>query len=131
MSENAKPQPPISAFKAVFKGRCPVCRKGAVFSGPWHRLNFLETNARCPVCDTQFEVEPGFFWGAMFVTYAVNVANLVAVSLVVWLFFNPESAWWYIGVVVAVIVLTIPFNARFARMVWLYLFGFFKYDPSK
>ncbi|MEY4912742.1 MAG: hypothetical protein RL025_569, partial [Bacteroidota bacterium] len=28
----------------------------------------------CPHCGFHFEIEPGFFWGAMYISYAFSVA---------------------------------------------------------
>jgi uncharacterized protein (DUF983 family) len=131
MSEVASQSPHVSAVKAVFTGRCPVCREGALFSGPWHQLDFLATNKNCPVCDTQFEPEPGFFYGALYVSYSFNVATLVAVSLFLYVLFDPASPWVYIGATVGTTIVTIPFTARMSRMLWIYLFGPFSYDPSR
>ena len=117
-------------LKAILSGRCPVCRQGAVFTGPWHRLNFLDTYKNCSVCNVQFEAEPGFFIGAMYVNYGFNVATLAAIGLFTWLVFNPESPWVYVAAVIGVTIAAIPFTSRLSRMIWIYMFGPFKYDPS-
>jgi uncharacterized protein (DUF983 family) len=130
MSEVAPNPHPISAVKAVFSGRCPVCRQGAVFQGPWNRMEFMATNANCEVCGTKFEPEPGFFYGAMYVNYSMNVATLTAVSLFLWVIFSPSSPWTYVAAIVGVTVLIIPFTTRLSRMLWMYWFGPFEYDPS-
>lgn len=126
MSEAKK----VSAIAGVFGGRCPACRKGAVFTGPWNRVNFLDTHEYCEVCNSKFEPEPGFFIGAMYVNYSFNVATLTAVSLFLWVVFDPESAWTYVITIMGVTILAIPFTTRLSRMVWLYLFGPLKYDPT-
>ncbi|MBL0019639.1 MAG: DUF983 domain-containing protein [Bacteroidetes bacterium] len=130
MSEVAFPPKHVSAAKAVFTGRCPVCREGAVFKGPWNRLDFIANNRHCPVCNTDFEPEPGFFYGSMYVSYSFNVATLVAVYLFLWVLFDPESPWVYIAAVIGVTVAIVPFTARLSRMLWMNWFGPFKYDPT-
>ncbi|MFN8395479.1 MAG: DUF983 domain-containing protein [Bacteroidia bacterium] len=120
----------VNAVKAVFTGRCPVCREGAVFSHAWHSPKFMENNKHCPVCNTHFEPEPGFFYGAMYVSYSFNVATVVAVSLFIYVLFNPESPWWYIGAVIGVTLGTLPFMFRVSRMLWMYWFGPFRYNPK-
>lgn len=120
----------VPTVKAILGGRCPVCRQGAVFSGPWHRLNFLETNKQCPKCNVTYEAEPGFFIGAMYVNYGFNVATLASVGLFTWLMFNPESPWVYVAAVMSVTIAMIPFTSRLSRMIWIYMFGPFKYDPT-
>ena len=34
----------------------------------------------CPHCGFHFEIEPGFFWGAMYISYAFSVAVSVALG---------------------------------------------------
>lgn len=130
MSEGISQPQRISAVKAVFSGRCPVCREGAMFSGPWHQLDFLATHKHCPVCNTEFEPEPGFFYGALYVSYSFNVATLVAVCLFLYVLFRPESPWVYIGATIGTTIVTIPFTSRMSRMLWMYWFGPYKYDPN-
>lgn len=120
----------VPKIKAMFGGRCPVCREGAVFTGPWYRINFLETHKECPNCNVTYESEPGFFIGAMYVNYGFNVATLAAVGLFTWLVFNPESPWTYVFAVIGVTLAVIPFTSRMSRMIWIYMFGPFRYDPS-
>ncbi|HEX2898580.1 MAG TPA: DUF983 domain-containing protein [Bacteroidia bacterium] len=92
---------PRSLVNAVLAAKCPQCREGAFFDGPWHQMNFLKIHQNCPVCGVQFEPEPGFFIGAMYVNYAFNIMQLVIVGLFVWLVINPDSAWWIVAAVLA------------------------------
>jgi uncharacterized protein (DUF983 family) len=51
---------------AILRARCPACRKGAVLKGVFgiHR--------RCSVCGHDFYPEPGFYLGAMFVSFLLT-----------------------------------------------------------
>ena len=49
----------VTAFQALRRGRCPVCRSGHIFAGRW------QMNENCPVCRTHIERPPGYFVGAM------------------------------------------------------------------
>ena len=93
-------------------------------------MNFLKIHQNCPVCGVQFEPEPGFFIGAMYVNYAFNIIQLVIVGLFMWLVVNPDSAWWIVAAVLGVTFATIPFTARMSRVIWMYMFAGIKYDPS-
>ena len=59
-------QPPVALVAmwreqaAILRQRCPRCFTGQVFRG------LIDMNERCPVCDLEFEREPGYFTGAMF-----------------------------------------------------------------
>ena len=41
--------------------------------------HFTEMPTHCEVCAVPLEPEPGFYWGAMFITYAFNVATVLLV----------------------------------------------------
>ncbi len=131
MMEAAVDTQQVPVVKAVLMGRCPACRTGALFIGPWNRLNFLAINPTCPKCGADFVREPGFYTGAMYVNYAFNIVQLLVVGLFTWLVFNPDSMWVIIGAVLGVTFLTIPFTARASRVIWLHLFGELSYDPGK
>jgi len=73
-----------SSGSALLSGKCPACREGNVFKYPVSRIShFAEMNHECPVCHSSFEREPGFYYGAMFITYAFNAALVIAAGLVI------------------------------------------------
>lgn len=66
--------------------------------------------------------EPGFYYGSLFVSYAFNVAIMVAVSSVLYVIAHPPT--WVYGVsLVVVSFLFIPFSFRYSRILFLYWFG--------
>jgi uncharacterized protein (DUF983 family) len=121
---------PRSLINAVLTARCPQCREGDFFVGPWNRSNLLTIHFNCPVCGANFMPEPGFYTGSMYVNYAFNIVQLLVVGLFTWLVINPDSAWWIVGAVLGVTFLTIPFTARASRVIWMYMFAELKYDAG-
>lgn len=87
-------------------------------------------NPTCPHCGVSFQPEPGFYQGAMYVSYAFTIAFIVAISLALYVLGNP-SEWVYIGVVVAVMLLFAPFNYRYSRILYLHFFGGIKFDKNR
>ncbi|MCD9017463.1 DUF983 domain-containing protein [Parachryseolinea silvisoli] len=122
-----------SSLTALLQGNCPRCREGKIFT--WSILEkpgkFNAMNEFCPHCGVRLEPEPGFYQGAMYVGYGFTVGLLVAFSIIFFLFFPDKSEWFHIGVFVGVMVLFIPLNYRYSRILYLYLFGGIGYDPSK
>ena len=103
--------------------KCPHCKKGNIFNNRGSLLLFKipKMSARCNECDFKFEREPGFFFGAMFVSYALVVAEMVA-SVVVLRFLVGLS---FINVIAAVLILVLllsTFNFRISRSIWIYMF---------
>ena len=116
---------------ALLSGKCPRCREGDIFAHPATSLaRFNRMNEICPHCGVRLEPEPGFYQGAMYVGYGFTVAVMVAVGLLLYYFAGDPSEWVYIGTVIGVMILLVPLNYRFSRIVYLYAFGGIKYDPS-
>ena len=124
--------PDRNAAGAMLKGKCPRCRQGDIFS---HRATsvtrFNQMNKTCPHCGVRLEPEPGFYQGAMYVGYAITITVMIMVGLILYFFFDDPSEWVYIGVVIGIMVLLIPLNYRYSRIVYLYAFGGIKYDPGR
>jgi len=116
---------------ALLRGKCPQCREGKIFKYPLHKISkFSLMNARCPHCDVSLEPEPGFYQGAMFVSYAIAVAVIVVMGLIMFFLLNDPSEWVYIGAITPVLILIAPWNFRCSRILYLYWFGGLKYRPD-
>ena len=119
-----------SSISALLSGKCPRCREGEMFAfSATNPSKFNLMNKQCPRCGVRLEPEPGFYQGAMYVGYAFTVAVIVLVGMVLYLLGDP-SEWVYVGVVIAIMILLVPLNYRYSRIVYLYAFGGMKYDPS-
>lgn len=87
-------------------------------------------NDICTHCGLKLEPEPGFYQGAMYVSYGITIIFMVLVSLILYFFAGHPSEWVYIVVIISVMVLLIPLNYRYSRLIFLYLFGGIRYDRS-
>lgn len=85
-------------------------------------------NEKCPHCGVRLEPEPGFYQGAMYVSYGFTVAFLVAMSIVFFVFFPDRSEWLYIGLFIGMMILVAPLNYRYSRILYLYWFGGLHYS---
>ena len=57
-------------FSSIFQMRCPKCREGKLFeTSTFSYSKPTVMPERCEVCNQRFEPEPGFWFGAMFVSY--------------------------------------------------------------
>jgi uncharacterized protein (DUF983 family) len=91
---------------------------------------FDQMHEHCPVCNFRYEIELGFFWGAMYISYGFSVAIVVMVGLFLYFVANDPPIWVYAVVVTAVILLFTTVLFRYARVLMLYLFGSVHYDPK-
>lgn len=117
--------------KALLQGKCPHCHTGDIFRYPilGHLGKFNQMNMECPTCGVRLEPEPGFYQGAMYVGYGFTMICIILVSIVLYAS-NYASEWVYIGAVVSLLILFIPLNYRYSRIIYLYMFGGIKFDPN-
>jgi len=121
---------PTSKFHAMIHSKCPKCHVGYVFEGKVYSLRKQQMNDVCPHCGVKYEVEPGYFYAAMYVSYALSVAEIVSVSVATAVLTGSESPWFYlVGLAVTILVFA-PFNFRYARLILLhFLTPKISYDP--
>ncbi len=110
---------------AVFKAKCPQCQSGKMFKKSALKLNgFTEMFDTCSVCGLTFEVEPGFFWGAMYVSYGITTGMMLVIGVLVYTFSNHEARFWgYIIPIFLAMFSSIPFTYRYSRVLMLYYFS--------
>ncbi len=100
---------------AIARQLCPRCREGPVF----HR--FMAMHDACAVCGHRFEREPGYFLGAMYVSYAIAVlVYLLLVGLAHLLLPRlPETL--VLGAAFPPFLLFVPLIFRYSRVIWMHL----------
>ena len=109
---------------AMLKAKCPRCREGDMFQFPLFNISkFSRMHKTCPHCGQKFEVEPGFFIGAMYVSYAMSVGLLLTSGLVLYHLFDDPELWVYLTVVTLLVISFLPFMFRYSRVLYLYWFG--------
>ena len=103
--------------------KCPKCKNGKIFNnrGNLLLLNIPKMNDKCPVCNYKFERETGFFFGAMFVSYGLAVAQMIA-SLVVFWYFIDLSPLRVFAIIATIAVLLGTINFKLSRSIWIYIF---------
>ena len=108
----------------ILKGTCPNCGIGAIFKtkGYIFLLRMPIMNKRCKTCNLKFEKETGFFFGAMFVSYALAVAEMIASLVLFWIMMDLSPLSVFLIIVVIAFV-TSTFNFRLSRTIWIYLFN--------
>ena len=80
---------------------------------------FLTMNQECPVCGLVFEREPGYYTGAMVVSYAIAVPTFGLIVIALLLARVEAAAALLVGG--AVYLFLAPFIFRYSRVVWLHL----------
>jgi len=120
-----------SVGAAIFEAKCPKCRKGKVF--PVSIFSFRKLSAinhNCPHCGVVLEPEPDFYYGAMYVSYALSVALVVNVMIILNYVFGDPDVWVYIAAVAGANLVLLPVMLRYSKVLYLYAAGRIKYDPT-
>lgn len=101
--------------------KCPRCRRGDMFSGKVYNLGSNKIHLNCPHCNLYFEIEPGYFYAAMYISYALNVGLSFGLAMATYFITNnTTSPWLYTGVIIGGCVLMAPVIFRASRVFLLY-----------
>lgn len=111
---------------SILFNKCPRCHEGDFFTykGSLRFRNNLKIHDHCPSCGLKYMIEPSFFYGAMYVSYALNVALAVAIFVIGSLV--GLDAFSSLGAIVIVLVLLMPWSMRISRLLYINMFVAFK-----
>jgi uncharacterized protein (DUF983 family) len=75
--------PKRSKFSSTLNIKCPACREGNLFvnPNPYNFSHITKANKACPNCGENFVKEPGFYFGAAYVSYGLTVGLWIAVFM--------------------------------------------------
>jgi len=119
--EIKKSRPVPSEFLAALHAKCPRCRRGDMFSTPMYGFKLQKMNDNCPHCGVKFEREPGYFYVAMFISYGMNIIEMLIAGVLTYLITkNLEDPVLYMAVIFPVIILLSPINYRYSRVILLF-----------
>ena len=116
----------------ILRNRCPKCGNGTLFVRPnaYDLRHASKMNASCKHCGEDFEREPGFYFGAAYVSYALTVALWEAVLVALYCF----NAWgWmefgmfthpgtFLLTGIGLLVGLLPLIYRLSRSIWIAMF---------
>jgi uncharacterized protein (DUF983 family) len=102
-------------LKAVLLQRCPHCLQGKAFDG------FAHMSDRCPDCGYKFEIEPGYFIGAMYASYFLAIPVIALLTLAIhWLFLPDWQLYNVVLVAIFPFLFVVPIIFRYSRIVWMH-----------
>ena len=105
----------------MLHAKCPRCRRGDLFKTSMYGFKSQKMYDVCPNCAMRYEIEPGYFYAAMYVGYTLNVALAVTVGILTyWVTNELESPWVYVTTILMASFLLAPVNFRYSRVILLY-----------
>jgi uncharacterized protein (DUF983 family) len=117
-----------SYFWTILNQKCPRCREGDMFHDKkaYHLRNLLKMHDRCPVCGQRMEIEPGFYYGTSYVSYAMTVAFSASTFVAWWVIIGFSTTdnrfFWWLCINACLMISMQPFFMRLSRAIWLSFF---------
>ena len=121
-----------SKLYSILTGTCPRCQKESMYvdQNLLHITNCIKMNENCSHCGLKYQIEPSFFYGAMYVSYGLTVALGVVAFLISKVYFGLELNQSFIAIIIALII-TMPVTARLARNIYINMFVSYDKDAAK
>ena len=118
-----------SKLNSILTGSCPKCQNESMYSdkNPLHLTKVLKMNDNCSHCGLKYQIEPSFFYGAMYVSYGLNVATGIAAFIVSFVFLKTTIEQSFLAIIITLIVL-FPFVLRLSRNIYINMFV--SYNPN-
>ncbi len=118
---------PQSKLYSIVNNKCPHCHKGNFFeTNNFYNLKlFSNMNDRCPSCNEDFRREPGYYFGATYVSYGLTVGFGIVLFLLFCVVLNASTTaflWTFSTLLIALL----PVFYRLARLVWINFFVNYK-----
>ena len=114
---------------SILKMKCPKCHVGDMFidKNPYHLKMVDKMPPICPCCGENFEPEPSFYFGAMYVSYGLGVVFFLLTFFLMYVVAHIEG-WVFLTFYSTTLLVLWPVIFRIARVIYLYLFV--KYDKN-
>ncbi len=119
-----------SKLYSIFLMKCPKCHETPLFKNknPYKYDKFFEMPKNCPKCGQPFELEPAFYYGAMYVSYAFSVAWLITVFVAMLVLYPNFHVNEYLVTAIGSLVVLSPLIFKLCRAI--YINFFVSYDPN-
>ena len=121
-----------SKLNSILTGSCPRCQKESMYvdQNPLHLSKTLKMNTNCSQCGLKYMIEPSFFYGAMYVSYGLNVAVGVAAFIISFLLFHSSIEIAFLTIFLSLILL-MPFVLRWSRNIYINMFVSYDENTAK
>ena len=118
-----------SKLNSILTGTCPKCQNESMYQekNPFRISKVLTMNETCSHCGLRYQIEPSFFYGAMYVSYGLNVALGIAAFIISFLLCKSSLKVSFLAIIATLVVL-FPLVLRWSRNIYINIFV--DYDPS-
>ena len=121
-----------SKLYSILFNKCPKCHIGGFWSSnnPFKNMFFSNKNSckTCENCSLSYELEIGFWYGSMYVSYAISVTVMLLFWILTNFFFPLINIYNEILIIIIAILIVSPLNYHVSRLIWINFF--IKYIPN-
>lgn len=114
---------------SISTGTCPRCMEESMYetSNPYNLSKTIKLNEKCSHCGLVYTIEPSFFYGSMYVSYAISTFFAILAFIISFLALELTLVTTFV-VIVATLVILYPPILRWSRNVWINMFV--KFDKN-
>ncbi len=118
-----------SKLYSILTGTCPKCQNESMYfdKNPLHLNKILKMHENCSHCGLKYQIEPSFFYGAMYVSYGLNVSIGIAAFITSFVIFDSSLKVAFISIIASLVIL-FPFVLRWSRNIYINMFV--SYNPK-
>jgi uncharacterized protein (DUF983 family) len=116
-------------YRSILTLKCPRCGHGDLFTkkGIFVYKNMMDMPTLCPVCDQKYEIEPGFWIGALWTSYPI-VILIEFPFLMMALFSETLGPWIPLSLMFVAFYFAYPVMLRLGRSIWIH--NWIRYDAE-
>ena len=120
-----------SKLYSILTGTCPKCQNESMYTDQnlLHVQNSLKMNEKCSHCGLKYQIEPGFFFGAMYVSYGLNVAIGIAAFIIAY-YLSESLKTAFISIIITLLIL-FPIIMRLSRSMYINMFVHYETDQKE
>ena len=104
----------LQKWWALLCQRCPRCCQGKIYA------HGMKMNDHCPVCNLHFEREPGYFMGALYISYGMSTIFLLMGLGIGSLLLPGVDLGWIVLMCIVLYLPFVPAVTRYARVIWIF-----------
>ncbi|SFA91334.1 Protein of unknown function [Algoriphagus aquimarinus] len=114
----------FSTLKSIYQCKCPRCHEGDMFlrGKLLSPTKFTFMNKSCAHCEQSFEPEPGYYFGAMFISYGINTGIFIAAWIALTVIKPDYSLTLLLTLLGVAAIVFLPFIYRVSRSIWIAIF---------
>lgn len=106
----------------MLKEKCPNCEESDVFYKNQSFFSLPKMKDDCDKCNYHFDREPGYFLGAMYVSYGLAVFQGITTFVLCYFFLPQLDTLFLVLMVCAVVFIFSMKNYRWSRVFYMYIF---------